>query len=364
MASILTKPISAKTLKGQGPVVGVEIEAGSVAAVEAKDGTINAAVAPLPAEAFRDGEVADPGSVADALLLLFSEHKLNKRVRVGVGNQRVVARTLRLPAIESPQELDSAVRFAAQEQIAMPLDNAVVEHRVVGGTPGVDGAPPQIDVMVVAARREMISATLKPLRDAGLEPVGMDLSAFGMIRALAGGEGGAPGDDPVSDPAGATLYCSAGDTTTLAIAKGRSCLFTRVSPVGLGQTVEELVSSTGLSHEHARLWLTHVGLEQPVAELQGDPATAARTRAALEAGAASLLDELRLSLDFYGAQEGAIAARKVLLCGHGSAIAGLPQHLEEGLGMPVSAERPPALAGFDAARAARLTLPLGLALDS
>ena len=39
--------------------------------------------------------------------------------------------------------------------------------------------------VVVAARRDMIEATLKPLQDAGLQPMGVDLSAFGMIRALA-----------------------------------------------------------------------------------------------------------------------------------------------------------------------------------
>jgi type IV pilus assembly protein PilM len=362
MASILTKPISAKTLKGEGPVVGLELEAGSVAAVEAAGESLNAGVQPLPAEAFRDGEVADPDSVSEALRALFAEHKLNKRVRLGIGNQRVVARTVRLPAIESPSELDSAVRFAAQEQIAMPLDQAVVEHRVVGGSAGVDGAPPQIDVMVVAARREMISATLKPLREAGLEPVGIDLSAFGMIRALVGAESAAAATSD-TDPA-ATLYCSAGDVTTLAIAKGRSCLFTRVSPVGLDQTVDNLASSSGLSHEHARMWLNHVGLEQAPAEIEGDPATVAQARSALEAGAASLLDELRLSLDFYGAQEGAVAAQSVVLCGHGSAVPGLRQRLEEGLGLPVTVGRPPALAGFDTAQAARLTLPLGLALDS
>lgn len=363
MASVFTKPISAKTLKGEGPVIGLEIEAGSVAAVEAIGGVVNAAVQPLPAEAFRDGEVVDPSSVAEALRALFSEHKLSKRVRLGIGNQRVVARTVRLPAIESPAELDSAVRFAAQEQIAMPLDQAVVEHRVVGGAPGAEGAPAQIDVMVVAARREMISASLKPLRDAGLEPVAVDLSAFGMIRALAGGtEPSAGGEDSAS--AAATLYCSAGDVTTLAIAKGRSCLFTRISPVGLDQIVDRLVSSTGLSHEHARMWLAHVGLERPLAEIEGDAATAAQTRSALETGAASLLDELRLSLDFYGAQEGAVPAGGVVLCGHGSAIPGLPQRLEQGLGLPVAVGRPPALAGLDASQAARLTLPLGLAMDS
>jgi type IV pilus assembly protein PilM len=366
MTSILTKQISAKTLKGEGPVIGLEIEAGSIAAVEAAGGAVNAAVQPLPAEAFRDGEVVDPSSVSEALRALFSEHKLSKRVRLGIGNQRVVARTLRLPAIESPGELDSAVRFAAQEQIAMPLDQTIIEHRVVGGAPGAEGAPPQVDVMVVAARREMISATLKTLRDGGLEPVGVDLSAFGMIRALAdGAEQSAADSGSGSEPApAATVYCGAGDVTTLAIAKGRSCLFTRVSPVGLDQVVDRLVSSTGLSHEHARMWLTHVGLERPLAELDGDAATAAQTRAALETGADSLLDELRLSLDFYGTQESAVPAGSVVLCGHGSAIGGLPQHLEQGLGLPVVVGRPAQLAGLQPSQAARLTLPLGLALET
>jgi Tfp pilus assembly PilM family ATPase len=186
-----------------------------------------------------------------------------------------------------------------------------------------------------------------------------------MIRALADGGAATGSEDPAAEPAAvATLYCSAGDVTTLAIAKGRSCLFTRVSPVGLDQVVDRLVSSTGLSHEHARMWLTHVGLQQPLDTIEGDPATAAHTRSALEVGAASLLDELRMSLDFYGAQEGAVPAQNVVLCGHGSAIPRLPHQLEEGLGLPVALGRPPALAALGAIQVARLTLPLGLALES
>jgi type IV pilus assembly protein PilM len=366
MSSIFTKPISAKTLTGEGPVVGLEIEASSAAAAQVNGDAVAAVVQPLPPEAFKDGEVVDAPSVAEALRTLFSEQKLNRRVRLGIANQRVVARTLRLPAIENPDELDSAVRFAAQEQIAMPLDQAVLEHRVVGGAPGAEGAPPQIDVMVVAARREMISASLKPLQEAGLEPVGVDLAAFGMIRALAGTE------EPVAtDPAidagstrSAVLYCSVGDVTNLAIAKGRSCLFTRVSPAGVGEVADRLVASTGLNHEHARMWVAHVGLGRPLEQVEGDPGTVAQAREALEAGAASLLDELRLSLDFYGAQEGAVPVGEVRICGHGGAVPGLAQQLESGLQMPVTVGSPAALSGCDAQQAARLTLPFGLALES
>ena len=218
--------------------------------------------------------------------------------------------------------------------------------------------------MVVAARREMILKSLAPLRDAGLEPVGVDLSAFGMIRVLAGDEIGPTlaGDDAPGCPS-ATLYCNVGDSTNLAVARGRSCLFTRVSPVGLEDIAGNLASTTGLSLEHAEMWINHVGLGRPVDEIEGDGMTIERTRSALDNGAAKLIDELRLSLDFYAAQEAAVPVERIVLCGPGSAIPGLAEQMALVGAMSIDVAHPRTLAGYDAATAARLTLPLGLALD-
>jgi type IV pilus assembly protein PilM len=348
-------------------VVGLEIEAGSIAAAEVRrNGGVSLAaggVVRLAPAAFHDGEVADSDTVAAALRELFGTHKLGKRVRLGIANQRVVVRTLRLPAIENPDELAAAVRFAAQEQIAMPLDQAVIDHRVVGGVAGVEGAAPQIDVIVVAARRDMIAASVAPLKEAGLEPVGVDLSAFGMIRALGDPAGRPAENDEVPLPS-AALYCNFGDVTNLAVAKGRACLFTRVSPVGLEDIVGNFATATGLTLEHARMWLDHVGLALPPEQIEGDPNTVAKARAELESGASALIDEMRLSLDFYGAQEGALPVERIVLCGAGSAIPGLGAHMERVLGLPIEIGLPQALGGLDPAEAARLTLPFGLALDS
>lgn len=354
--------------KKETALVGLEIEAGGIAATEVRAGDDRpsaTAIAPLPPGAFRDGEVVDPDAVAAALRSLFSENGLARRVRLGIANQRVVVRTMRLPAIEDPKELDTAIRFQAQEQIPMPLEQAVLDHRVVGGVPAGEEAGPQIDVVVVAARRDMIEATLKPLHDAGLDPVGVDLSAFGLIRAL-GAIGSAPvsGEEAVAAPAAsATLYCNVGDVTNLAIARGRSCLFTRVSPVGLESVTASLCAATGLSEEHARMWLSHVGLTGSVEAVEGDPDTVAKTRTALESGADSVLGELRLSLDFYGAQEAAVPVERIVLSGPGSAIPGLAERMQPALGLPISVGCPEALAGLDQASAARLTLSYGLALD-
>jgi len=242
----------------------------------------------------------------------------------------------------------------------MPLEEAVLEHQVVGGVPAEEGSQPQIDVVVVAARRDMVASFLEPLRRAGLHPVGVDLSAFGMIRALAGGVDVA---EPGERPGSAVLYCGVGDITNLAVARGRACLFTRVSHVGLEAIGARLASERGLSPEHTSQWLSYVGLEAPVEQLEGDEETVAAARRSLEEGVSSLVDELRLSLDYYGAQEGAVPVEQIVVCGPGSALPGLAARMEPGLGLPISVSRPAALSGFDEPAAARLTVPFGLALE-
>jgi type IV pilus assembly protein PilM len=370
----LTKPISMPSLslgkKKATTLAGLNIESGSVAVAEvASNGTTQlaaAAVHPLRPGVFHEGEVIDPDGLVAALKDLYSKNKLPKAVRLGLGNQRVIVRTLRLPAIEDPNQMEAAIRFQAQEQIPMPLDQAVLQHQVVGGVPAQEDVGPQVDVVVVAARRDMITSFVEPLRRAGLEPAGIDLSAFGMIRALApvAAPTPAPDDEGATPAQDAVLYCNVGDVLNLAVARDRSCLFTRVSGIGIEAIVARLSTERNLSPEHAEQWLLHVGLDSPLETIEGDPETVAASRRALEEGVVSLVDELRLSLDYYRALGSAVPVSSVVLCGTGSAIRGLGEAMEEQVDLPISAPRPAALDGFDDALAARLVLPLGLGSES
>jgi type IV pilus assembly protein PilM len=360
-------------------VVGLDFEAGSIAATEVHENggrRVSAAgVHQLPSGVVREGEVTDSDALVDALKEMFSANKLAKEVRLGIANQRVVVRMVRFPAIEKREELETAIRFQAQDHIPMPLEQAVLEHQVVGRATGENGEP-LIDVVIVAARRDMIRPLVDTMRKAGLRPVGIDLSAFAMIRALApeanagddgvlpsyeermsGTEGG--GEAPVP----ATLYCNFGDVTNLAVAQGSSCLFTRVSQFGVEGIAQRLAERRGLTLDHARQWLTHVGLTAPLESVDGDPDTVAASRDALGEGASKLVDELRLSLEYYGAQEGAVAVEAIVSCGAGTTIPGLSERIERELGLRVVAPKPRPLGHLDAATAARLTLSYGLALE-
>jgi type IV pilus assembly protein PilM len=367
-------------------VVGLDIEAGSVAATEVRaNGSVEVVghgVLPLPSGVFREGEVADPEALGAALKELFAENKLSRSVRLGLANQRVAVRSMRLPAIDDPAELETAIRFQAQDHIPMPLDQSVLDWQVVGHTQ-TDSGERYVDVVAVAARRDMLHQVMQALNAGGLRPIGIDHAAFGMIRALAREEGSAVGagqfvSAPSSEPvvptpdaavAGpgvivpARLYCNLGDVTNLAVARGSSCLFTRIAAFGVEGIAQRLAERRELTLEHARQWLTHVGLERPVEEIDGDPEHVAAARECLTEGATRLADELRLSLDYYGAQEGAVAVDRIVASGPGATIPGLVEQMQQGLGNPFSIARPTALAHLDDLAAARLTLSYGLALE-
>jgi type IV pilus assembly protein PilM len=360
----------------QSSLVGLDINASSIAAVELRSNgsvqVVGHGVAPLAPNVFREGEPVDAEALGRSLKELFSAHKLSTNVRLGIANQRVAVRTLYLPPIPDPKELGEAIRFQAQEHIPMPIDRVVLDWEVVGHVTSEAGDR-QIEVVVVAARREMVQSMIEAMNSAGLRPEGIDLSAFGMIRALAPREDaaaraalsvGEPGSEgEAEEPVPAVLYCGLDDVTNLAVAQGSVCVFTRVSPFGLEAIAEKLAERSQLTLEHARMWIAHVGLVQPVEAIEGDPEIVQSAREVLAAAVDKLVDELRMSLTYYGSQEHAHEVVKVVVCGPGTAVPGLAEAMQASVGYPFEIGRPAALGGLDDAAAARLTLSYGLARD-
>jgi type IV pilus assembly protein PilM len=337
-------------------VVGLDIEPGLVAAVQVRAGADGiaverAATAPLAPGVLRDGEVADGAALAEALRELFGSSGLGRRVRLGVANQRIVVRTVELPPLTDEKEIAAAVRFHAQDHIPMPLEQAVLEHTSLGLVDTAEGQ--RTRVVLVAARRDMVERLHAVAREAGLRPAGIDLSAFAMIRALHRGEDGA------------TLYVSVGGMTNLALAEGTTCVFTRVVPGGVEVLAAELAERRGLTLEHARQWLAHVGLETPVEAVSGEPEIVAEARRVLSDGVRRIADEVRNSLDFYRAQQGALAAERAVLTGSAVAISGFAEQLGAAIGLPVEPgvvgeARPGAHGGVDGGS---LTVAAGLAVE-
>ncbi len=238
-------------------LVGLDIQPGYVSAVQARvNGSIlvqRAAGAALPPDTVREGEVLDGTALADTLREMFRDSKLDKRVRIGVANQRTVLRTLELPPLTDRKELATAVRFQAEDQVPMPLDNAVLDFHALGviDTP----AGPRQRVIVVAAQRDMVERLLAAVRAAGLRPEGIDLSAFALIRSLHRAD---------EDHAGRVLYLNVGGLTNMAIAEGTVCRFTRVIGGGLESMAADIAERNSIKLTEARELLAAVDLDAAV----------------------------------------------------------------------------------------------------
>jgi type IV pilus assembly protein PilM len=334
-------------------LVGLDIDAtGIVAASVVVNGRVRVervAFAPLEPGIIRDGEVADVDGLADALRTLYRENKgLDKRVRVGLANQKIVVRVVDLPYLEDAKELAAAVRFQAQDQLPMPLEHAVLDHQPLAVVN--DAAGRRQRVLLVAARREMVERVLAALRSAGLKPEGVDLSAFATVRAL---HRAGPDDELV-------LYLAIGGLTNLAVARGTECTFARASGSGVEALAIELAERAGLTLEHAYGWLAHVGVQAPVEDVTGDRQIVEHTRQILLDGVRRIASEVRSSLDFHRMQEDAGTVSRAVMTGPASAIPGFDVALSSELGIPVEQGLVDgAPAGVDAGR---VTVAAGLAL--
>jgi len=342
--------------KNNNSVVGLDLDPSHIAAAEVSvNGHIaitRGAVAELRPGVLRDGEVTDAPALAEALKSFFAENELPKRVRLGVANQRIVVRSLDLPPLEDPKRLDEAVRAAAPDHIPMPMDEAILDYVPLGQVQTLSG--PRMRVVIVAARRELIDRIVGAAKDAGLKVEGIDLAAFGMVRALArkGEEGNA------------VLYVNVAGLTNVAVASHAGCLFTRAAAGGLSAIVATLAERRSLTLEHARMWLGHVGLETPLASVEGDAELVAATRATLEEGVHQLADTVRNSLNFYRMQDNAETVSRALLTGPAVSIPGFADTLAEQLSLPVEVAVVATDEAFEGdVDPGRLTVAAGLAVE-
>src|SRR4051794_19571385 len=267
-------------------VVGLDIDGGYVAAAQLSSSGVKSAVSrELDRDIVRDGEVISEEGLGDALRELFRGESLPRHVRLGVANQQIVVRHIEMPKIADQSERDAAIRFQTAETVAMPLDEAVIDYQTVGESTA-DGGVSHERILVVAARKAMILRLTDAARRAGLKPEGVDLSAFALVRTLAGS----------SHPDGeARVYCHLGGVANVAVALGSNCLFTR--PL--------------------------------TADWEGG-----------DGAVESLAEELRMSIEYYRTQADAPPVRELVLSGPGARIEGLAERVGELIGLAAHAADP------------------------
>ena len=278
----------------------------------------------VPAGSVRDGEVVEPEGVAQAIRQLWSATRFSsKQVVLGVANQRVVVRTVEIAWLP-PNELRKSLGLQVAELLPMPVEHAVLDFHPLEEVTGPRGR--MLRGLLVAASRDSVLANVRCVEKAGLQPTGVDLTSFAILRSL-GGDGFGDGSTEVLVDVGARV-------TNIIVHTDGVPRFVRILLMGGQDLTDALAERTGTSLAEAEGLKQTVGMDGRAGAAM---ATATRT---VESVAQSLVDEIRGSLDYYAASNAGSPASRVVLSGGGSLLRGLPDRLEQAVRIPVQRGNP------------------------
>jgi len=336
-----TRAPKAKKNRDKGPaeVVGLKIGATGIRVAHIVNNggkeLVRIAHAPLANGVVDGGEVRDPVALGEALADFFTANALpRKGVRLGLSNSRIGVRVIEVAGIEDERQLSNAIGFRAHEMLSIPIDEAVIDYRVLSTDVDEDGQTTR-RILVVVAYRDSIDRYLAATDTAKIELAGIDLEAFALLRAVA-----EPGSLPVGDdgrPVAALSVVSVGhERTTLAVSDGAVCEFARVLEWGGAQLGSAIARALKLSPTEGEEIKHSLSLASGKEGVEGLPAArAAEVVEAVRYEMQGLVRDLLSSLRFYQSQPQALPIGEILVTGGTAGIPGFAEELGRELGIPV-----------------------------
>ncbi len=305
-------------------------------------------ITPLLADAIVEGEVMDPGIVTDAIRSAMDEAGVKSRgVVTAVGGRDVIIKKIQIERVKE-QQARELMRWEAEQHVPFDMESVELDFQILD--PEGDGM--EMQVLLVAAKRELVENKMRMLTDAGIAPSIVDVDAFALHNAF---ELNHP--DAMRGVVG--LVNIGHDVTNINVLDEGVPILTRDITVGTRRFREDLQRERGVSAEEAEQLLQ--GFDRSphldaVIESRGEEIAVGVERAAAFLASSS---------------RSASPLRVVFVCGGGARVPGLADALGKRLRIPVELANPLAkLRVRDGALdsvvtdevAPLLMLPIGLAL--
>ncbi len=304
-------------------VIGIDVGTSAVKFVRLLEsrGTYsleNIGIMPLAPETIVDNTIMDSTAVVQAIRNLLSAMKVKtKQVATSISGHSVIIRKITLPVM-SQTELESSIQWEAEQYIPFDVSEVNLDFQILGEDPK---DPSQMNVVLVAAKKDFVDDYSAVFTEAGLEPMVMDVDCFAVENMFDYNYGFVENEIIALIDLGATA-------TSVNVMRGNTSVFTRDIQVGGNLLNDELQKRLGLSSENAeiaKLGDAEIADVDPesVNEVLGD---------AIE----NLVHEVQRSLDFFAANSSEDKISKVFLTGGLSSSERIIKALENRLGIVVT----------------------------
>lgn len=333
---------------------GLEIGTSALKVVNLKAGkppSLSAlALRPMPPGLIQEDGVVDAQGLAEEIGALFADAGISKRfVVTAVSNQQAITRNILVPKM-TLQELDEAIKWEAERYIPFPIDEVVLDYYVLDNPEDVD-TDGQLEVVISAARLDLITQQVDYLKLAGLEPIVIDIKPFSLLRSLKGSLLGEHLNKTTltgtryteADEIGVVLEIAASNTT-ITLVRGQRVLMNRNIGVSGDDFTAAIQRSFGLDFDSAE----EVKLDYGTATIptedeeellnfdaKREQFSPSRVYEALRPVLVDLTTEIRRSLEFFRVQAGDANITRMVLAGGGAKLRGLPEAIGDALGFRV-----------------------------
>lgn len=274
---------------------------------------------PLPPEVIVEGAVMDAGRVVDAIKELLAAQKVaTKEVVISVSGSSVIIKKVTV-ADMTDEELTESIKWEAEQYIPFSIDDVNVDFQKLG--PGANEG--QADVLLVAVKKDKINDYVNLVKEAGLDPVVMDVDAFAMANMY---------ELNYDVEAGTTALLNIGASVmNINILKDGMSIFTRDITVGGNRYTEALQKDFGLTYEDAE----KVKKGEEVEGTDKD-----QIASLMATVTEDIVSETQRSFEFFRSTTGSDKVNRVLVSGGCARIGHFTSILSERLEVPVEVTNP------------------------
>ena len=338
--------------------VGLDIGSSSIKMLQVKATSksiqlLDFGIEPLPPQTIVDGSIMDQAAVVDAIRRLRATLGIrNKQVATAISGHSVIIKKIQVPQM-APEELGAQLQVEAEQHIPFRADEVEIDHQLVNPR----NAQGMMELLLVAAKKEVIADYTQVIRDAKLQPAVMDVTAFTVQNAFEVSYEAVAGESVALINIGAAI-------SNINIITDGTSIFTRDVTVGGGAFTEEIQKRIHVSQEEAEGF--KIALSAGVTDGIPDGVEEIMTEVA-----ESMAGKLQRTLDFFLAASSDATLSRMYLCGGSAKVPALQRILAERSRVPVEIIDPFRRLTIDQGRfdmdfirahAAEATVGLGLAL--
>jgi type IV pilus assembly protein PilM len=315
----------------KGSLVGLDIGSSSVKALEVsvrgRDKGFelrSLGIAPLPSEAIVQGAFLNSSAIVDAIKEAVGSGRVKgKEVAAAIAGHSVIVKKVSLPSM-SRDELEEQIQWEAEQYIPFDVNEVNLDFQILDTSDG-EG---QMDVLLVAAKKDLIDDYVQVIQEAGLTPRVIDVASFAVENAFEANYDLGPEETVALVNIGAQVV-------NINVIQNGIPAFTRDITTGGNQYTEEVQKALSISFEEAE----RIKLGGPASD-QSQEVVPQEVEQAIRSVTDTVIGEIARSLDFFTATSAATRIQKVLLSGGGARISGFDGAFRERTGLEVELMNP------------------------